>query len=146
MKTTLQHIPDPGNIKGCLRPNYEFEWPQDLPSRCEMCTNEFKVSSNLKFEPARAARILRKISKISLISSLSGYALIYLVVAVFGTGNSILQAWIACVAILAFLLILSSPILFFISIFLPEVRHLECKQCGWSRDFPIKRLRNIQIR
>ncbi|MES2982151.1 MAG: hypothetical protein V4727_07550 [Verrucomicrobiota bacterium] len=146
MKTTLQHIPDPGTIEGSFRPNYEYNWPQDLPSQCEMCTNEFKVSSNLKFGPPRAARVLRKISKISLISSLSGYALIYLVVAVFGSGNSLAKAWIACVAILAFLLFLISPILFFSSIFLPEVRQLECTQCGWSRDYPIKRLRNIRIR
>lgn len=138
MKTTLQHIPDPGDIEGSFRPNYEYDWPQDLPPHCEMCSNEFKVSSNLKFGPPRAARVLRKISKISMISSLSGYALIYLVVAVFGSGNSILKAWIASIAILGFLLLLSSPILFFISIFLTEVRHLKCNQCGWSQDYPIQ--------
>lgn len=144
---SFQHIPEINTIEGSLRPYYEYNWPEDLPSQCGICGTEFRVRINLQFGPKRTLVILKKISVRSLLASALTLLLIVAPLAMLNINNPYVDAGIALIAVLACFVFMVAPVLFFISIFSPEVRHLRCNQCGWSRDYPIvKRLRNIQKR
>lgn len=116
-----------------FKPFYEQKWPKDLPSKCDICGFKFRPGWNLQIGPNRVGRFLRKASI-----------------------QSFLPCWIALFAIPAILeyffpnmklneeltvsfiltTIFLPPVMFFMSLFAPITRRVQCKKCDWSRDFP----------
>lgn len=138
--TAFQNIPEPGAIHASFSPYYEFDWPEDLPSRCGICGSEFRVRINLQFGPRRNSRILRKISIISLLTAVLAFLFVVASLAslaILNFDNSFVGTAIILITTLGFILLIAAPVMFFISIFTPDVRHLVCKQCGWSQDYPL---------
>jgi hypothetical protein len=135
--TAFQNIPEPRTIEASFRPQYEYIWPEDLPTHCEICGNEFRVSENLQFGPSKATKLLKKACKMTMTISLSAFSMIVIIVAIFGISNPYVQTGISVIAISACILFVASPVIFFSSLFIPNVRHLECKKCDWSQDFSI---------
>jgi len=135
---------EPGGPTYGLRTHYEYEWPQDLPKQCDSCGAEFRVTANLQFGHGRKSKIMKKLSKCLLISSLIICFVAVLIVGIIP--NSFVLKNIHWVGYLAFAMFLTSLVLFYISIFMPHVRHLKCRQCDWNRDYPIMRNRTGQTK
>jgi|694.fasta_scaffold66341_2 hypothetical protein len=135
--TALQNIPEAKTIEASFRPQYESNWPEDLPSHCVLCGNEFRVSQNLQFGPSKATKQLKTACKITMTISLSAFSMIVIIVAIFGIGNPYIQTGISVIAFSACILFVASPVIFFSSLLIPDVRHLQCKKCDWSQDFSI---------
>ncbi|MCE2959891.1 MAG: hypothetical protein ACK56K_01750 [Akkermansiaceae bacterium] len=141
--TSLQTIPEIQTIEGSFRPHYEYQWPADLPSHCEICGNEFRVSENLQFGPKRSSVILKKISLLSILASTATLLLVVAPVAMLNFNNSYIDIGITLIAVLACFVFMAAPVLFFISIFSPDIRHLNCNKCSWNRDY---RLQKTQLK
>jgi hypothetical protein len=135
--TVLQTIPEVKTIEGSFRPYYEYKWPADLPSHCESCGNEFRTRINLHFGPDGSSQILRKSAAMALLASVASLLLMVWPLAFFMRDNESISVVTSCIAFLAVLGFMAAPVMFFISIFLPEVRQLKCNECDWSRDYPI---------
>jgi len=116
-----------------FRPFYKHKWPEDLPSKCDMCGFIFRTGWNLQIGPNRIGRFLKKAAKISFLPCF---------IALFAI-PSILQHFFPALEIderltVSFILtmIFLPPVMFFMSLFAPITRHVQCKKCDWSRDYP----------
>ncbi len=120
----------PPRVKASFRPFYKRPWPEDLPSECAVCGTAFRTNWNLQIGPNRIGRLLRKVSYYSLLPCLIGAFVLPLlfesIVRKFTDGNGGL--WF-------FALIATPPLLAFLALVMPLRRHVECKKCGWNRDF-----------
>ncbi len=122
----------PQKLDSNFRPYYQRPWPEDLPDRCEECDNLFRFGWNLTMGPNRLGRFFKKASYVSFLPCLLGtFVVPYLLAKIFVNVNS--GVW----AFVAYLIFLAPLYLVITSLFMPVCRHVECKNCGWNRDFPI---------
>ena len=117
---------------------YHHPWPKDLPKACEICGTEFRSGWNLEITPNRIGRILGKSAKLAFIPCVIGAFVVPLLFS--GIMQDFMQdygGWYF------FGLILTPALLGFASLFAPIKRHVECKKCGWNRDYPVPKLTPI---
>jgi hypothetical protein len=137
--TAFQNIPEPRTIEASFRPQYEYNWPEDLPTHCVLCGNEFRVSENLQFGPESASIKLRRTSLITLLSSIYILALVVAPLASLKIDNSHLSLAVFLIGALACISLAASPVMFFMSINAADARHLKCDKCSWSRIYPLQK-------
>lgn len=136
----LQIIPDPGSVHVSLRPQYEYQWPEDLPSSCPSCGTEFETSWNLKIGPNREGRLLKKAATAPIAPCLIGLCVIILLipVVIWIPGNDLLLTVLSinfAYIVLQFMIL--SPVMYFISHIMPKKRIVDCKKCDWIRDYSL---------
>lgn len=121
----------PATIKGSLRPFYQHAWPADLPPYCQICGEKFRTGWNLQIGPNRIGRTLRKVAYFSFLPCMLGFIFLPdLLFHAFGDWIDDHVGW------LTFLVFVAPMLLGIASFFTPITRHVACKKCGWSRDFP----------
>lgn len=106
---------------------FEHPWPNDIPSSCPLCGNEFRTGINLAVGPGRAARLVKCIAH--------GMILPWMLIAVvlllcFDMPNGGLAGGYA---ILGFMFI-PSLIMAILGSLLPTSRRVSCK-CGYHKDY-----------
>jgi len=124
----------PAGIKASFRPYYQHAWPDDLPPQCPECDTAFRTSWNLDVVPNRFGRNMRKIAYYSFAP---GLFLAFFVPSVFPSVaklfDGLLVGWLFAI------LVLGPPLLAILTFFMPLRRHVECKKCGWNKDYkPLK--------
>lgn len=121
----------PSTIKGNMRPFYQHVWPEDLPPQCQICGEKFRTGWNLTIGPNRIGRNLRKAAYWSFLPCMLGFIFLPdLLFHMFGDWIDDHVGWLT-------LSVFTAPMLIGIaSFFTPITRHVECKKCGWNRDFP----------
>lgn len=116
-----------------FRPFYEFKWPDDLPSKCDMCGFKFRAGWNLQIGPNRLGRFLKKASVISFLPCLAALFVIPMILEHLFPAMEIDERITVCFILT---MIFLPPVMFFSSLFMPIIRRVECKTCNWSRDYP----------
>jgi hypothetical protein len=122
----------PSNEKPSLRPFYQHTWPKDLPTECQICGTAFRTGFNLQIGPNRIGRLLKKAAYISFLPCLAlpFFAISFFPYVFYGLRGN--HGWWLFFAIM----FLPPLTMLLLSLFTPIVRHVECKKCGWSRDYP----------
>ncbi len=128
---SVRTLKGPSTIKGSMRPFYQHAWPDDLPPHCSLCGTEFRTGWNISVGPNRIGRFLRKAAYWSFLPSVLGFLVLPDLL------SRMLGGWFVDQQGLLTLFMLVAPILLATaSFFTPITRHLECKKCGWNRDYP----------
>lgn len=123
----------PALQKPGFRPYYELKWPEDLPSKCDVCGFKFRAGWNLQIGPNRLGRFLRKAAIISFLPCLIALFAIPVILDHFFPAleiNDQLTGWFLLT------MIFLPPVLYFVSLFMPITRRVQCMKCDWSRDYP----------
>ena len=123
----------PALLQPGFRPFYQHKWPEDLPSKCDMCGFKFRAGWNLQIGPNRLGRFLRKAAKISFLPCFIALFAIPLILDHFLPDlkiDELLTVWFILT------MIFLPPVMFFASLFMPITRRVECLKCDWSRDYP----------
>lgn len=141
----MDHIPAMENLsphrkfrgpalqKPAFKPFYEHKWPEDLPSKCHTCGIKFRAGWNLLIGPNRLGRILRQAAKISFLPCFIALIAIPSILDHFFPALIIderLTTWFILT------MIFLPPVMFFVSLFMPITRRVECLKCDWSHDYP----------
>lgn len=123
----------PAIQKPGFQPFYEHKWPDDLPSKCDMCGFKFRPGWNLQIGPNQAGRFLRKASKIL---TFTCYPALFLIPTILDHFFPDLEINESLTGIFILTMIFLPPVTFFLSLFSPITRRVQCLKCDWSRDFP----------
>jgi hypothetical protein len=122
--------PTPTNLVG---PFFVRPWPDDLPEKCEVCGTEFRYGFNLTIGPGKTGRILRAIAYFGFLPFLViGFILPGIFPDMYYTARK--PWWL-------FFGVMFIPPMFFggLSVIMPQTRRVECKKCGWSHDYKIRK-------
>lgn len=108
-------------------------WPDDVPSECEACGTKFRSGFNLSIGPGKLGRRLLNGAYFGFPPFL---AIAFIVPLVFpdafrDVSDKGFIAWLVCA------MLFPPMILAGLSMIMPRSRLLECKECGWSRDYKI---------
>lgn len=110
---------------------YEHPWPSNLPESCEICGTKFRTGFNLTHGAGRIGRILRKTAYVGFLPCLFiGFFSPGLFPSLYKGISENHSFWI-------FFGTMFIPPLFLagLSCLMPSSRHVECKKCGWNRDY-----------
>ncbi len=121
----------PSRAEAKLRPFYQRPWPDDLPTDCPVCGTVFRAGFNIRRGPGKAGRVFRKMAYYGILPCMVLGIILPKIVPSFYEGlKSTYYSWVL-------LVITVGPPLFFciLSFLMPRSRHLDCKKCGWNRDF-----------
>ncbi|QTN33811.1 hypothetical protein HZ994_16320 [Akkermansiaceae bacterium] len=120
-------------IEPSMRPFYRRKWPEDLPKSCPICGAEFVSTGwNIKVGPNRIGRVLRNAAKWAFLPCMLGAFVVPILF------DRFIGDWLSEYGGQYFLVMISIPALLgFASLLTPIRRTLECKQCGWNRDYQV---------
>ena len=127
-KWRFRDVPQQPNRAGAF---FEREWPSDLPESCQVCGTKFRTGFNISHGPGKTGRILRTTAYFSFLPCLVLGPIITSLIPGMYDGFRGSQGWWMLFGSMFI------PPLFLagLSVIMPLSRHLECKKCGWDRDY-----------
>lgn len=117
-------------------PFYIRPWPEDLADKCGTCGTEFRFGFNLTIGRGKAGRILRGIAYFSFLPFvlLGGFIIPVIFPEFFGSLSGSHGWWVIFGGMFIPPMFLGG-----LSACMPQTRLVECKKCGWSHDYKIRK-------
>jgi len=114
--------------------SYTRPWPEDIPEKCGVCGTRFIHGFNLSVGPGKVGRVLRRIAYFGFLPFLllGGFVLPVLLPEFFKSLRDNHQSW----AVLG-MMFFPSLIFGILSVLMPVSRRVQCKKCGWLRDYKL---------
>ncbi|MGJ8642354.1 MAG: hypothetical protein ACSHX9_03010 [Luteolibacter sp.] len=138
----LSHLRFKGTTRAetSFRPYYEQPWPSDLPESCQICGTKFRRNFNLTYGLGQVGRRMKAIAYWGFLPCMViGLVLPGIFPELYGGMRSSGSWWLLFGS-----MFIPPALLGGLSATMPTSRHLECKKCGWNRDYETARLPLIE--